>query len=75
MMFAEHPDFLATDLVEVSDLSHPSSYLNVGGVYFPNHAIGVLIVWQTFPLHCLQPGLCQWNSNDDVQLSIVDHHL
>lgn len=65
----------ATDLIEVLDLSDVARHLLVCGVNPPDHSVCGPVEVLSRPVNGEQEELGHRNGNDDVQLSIVEHHL
>ena len=65
----------ATDLIEVLDLSDVTRNLLVCGVDPPDHAVRGPVEVLPRPVNGEQEELGHRDRDDDVQLSIVKHHL
>ena len=65
----------ATDLIEVLDLSDVTRHLLVCGVDPPDHAVRGSVEVLSGPVNGEQEELSHRDGDDDVQLSIVKHHL
>ena len=52
-----------------------ASCLDISGIY-PPHCLGdIEVLLKTRPVQLLQVSFCQWDTNNDVQLSVVQEDL